>query len=38
MDQGAREVWMVFTTGTVRFFGPEGELARLGLQTTRIPS
>ena len=24
----AREVWMVFETGTVRFFGPESERAR----------
>jgi Uma2 family endonuclease len=28
LGRGAREVWMVFETGEVRFFGPEGERAR----------
>lgn len=28
LGQGAREVWMVFETGEVRFFGPEGERPR----------
>lgn len=28
LGQGAREVWMVFETGEVRLFGPEGERAR----------
>jgi Uma2 family endonuclease len=25
LEKGAREVWIVFETGEVRFFGPEGE-------------
>ncbi len=28
LAQGAREVWIVFETGEVRFFGPEGERDR----------
>lgn len=28
LGQGAREVWIVFETGEVRFFGPEGERPR----------
>lgn len=28
LGQGAREVWIVFDTGEVRFFGPEGEKPR----------
>jgi hypothetical protein len=28
LGQGAREVWMAFETGEVRFFGPEGERPR----------
>lgn len=28
LGQGAREVWMVFETGEVRFYGPEGERDR----------
>lgn len=28
LGQGAREVWIVFETGEVRFFGPEGERSR----------
>jgi Uma2 family endonuclease len=27
LEKGAREVWIVFETGEVRFFGPEGERA-----------
>ena len=30
LGQGAREVWIVFETGEVRFFGPEGERSRSG--------
>jgi Uma2 family endonuclease len=33
LDQGAREAWIVFETGTVRFFGPAGERARSVFQT-----
>jgi len=25
LEQGAKEVWIVLETGSVRFFGPEGE-------------
>jgi Uma2 family endonuclease len=28
LEKGAREVWIVFETGGVRFFGPEGERER----------
>jgi Uma2 family endonuclease len=28
LGKGAKEVWIVYETGVVRFFGPEGERAR----------
>jgi hypothetical protein len=37
LDQGARKVWMVFETGTVRFFGPEGEHPRSVFPTDPHP-
>ena len=30
LGQGAHEVWIVFETGEVRFFGPEGERSASG--------